>query len=432
MLHQDFNYYYIMGFSLSSIGSSLGSFGSNIVSPLSGIIGAAQSGWNFFKDLTNLDTRRSVQASERLMHTSAQEDANLMGLQHGYNMESMSAAQMFNRENMDYAQKLNEFNMAKQYTYNMALSNQARGILQARLAGINPDAASSASGSVSSSTPQGSSPNPLSVGIGSVGAPAVAQSQYSPSAVPAETFLLQKEGELKDSQSNLVNEQAYHEAIDNVTRMATNLVTLQEQYQRIRESVAKTKNLDAQTKETLDTLQVRIEHMQQSIKQMDAQIHRYEVQNQIDQDTLEQQKWYQRAQITIERMRVGLEQQKINLDAQLLTPTIAKLSAEADRLFAEGNTINQVRELTKQKYEAEITELAARAGLEEAEAVKAGAYVFGQAINGIVDGMGDGDYQEVTELDEKGNIKGRKHTVNQKGGKWWKLKKGLKMMKFGK
>lgn len=95
-------------------------------------------GYNLFKDIFNIDRGRDLDVSKELM--SLQNQYNLQQQQKAFNQQW----QLLNRQN-----QFNEQNMATQFAMNNFLSNRGRDILNSRLSGLNPTAASSPSGSVS-------------------------------------------------------------------------------------------------------------------------------------------------------------------------------------------------------------------------------------------------------------------------------------------
>ena len=95
-------------------------------------------GYNLFKDIFNIDRGRDLDVSRELM--ALQNQYNLQQQQKAFNQQW----QLLNRQN-----QFNEQNMATQFAMNNYLSNRGRDILNSRLSGVNPTAASSPSGSVS-------------------------------------------------------------------------------------------------------------------------------------------------------------------------------------------------------------------------------------------------------------------------------------------
>lgn len=355
-----------------------------VTKPFNSMVGTVSNGYGLFKDFTNLDVRRQVNAQQRLMDYSQEYTRENMESQFNYNRSMQDWAQQYNRENMstanDYLQHnmqlnhdLNLDSMSAQYAYNQALSNAGRSVLQQRMSGVNPQAASAPSQSVSALGATASSASAPAGPDGSVSA--LSPSSSAVSIIRNVPNSLYADIRRADSESALNDEKKRSEAIANITRLDESIARLELMQSEILKNHSTSENLDANTIDILESLEYKINKLASESDKLQAEIDRISVQNAVDQqnaDTNQRQveenirhnkesEAIQRVAnsiasrgVAVSEAKVEAEINKLKQEANKFISEQMKNDNESRKVVAETQTINEVREHLVAKLEQDV------------------------------------------------------------------------------
>lgn len=415
----------------------------SVLGAASGIVSLGQQGYNLYKDITNTDNKRAVEASLELMQQQQQYNVENQERAQEFNVYNQNSAQDFARSmygraqddyvsNMHLQHELNQESMAKQFGYNAILSNAGRSIMQQRLAGVNPSG-SSAGGSVTALGASGGAPSPSSPVMPSSSTPSVPSAtlpNYSHYAVSTETagsFLQHLRS------SELTEEQANNMRIKNITQLTRDLSDIELMRSEYVRNMSQSRNFDANTDKTLKTLDASIEFLRGQINELEARSKYYdkvgsaaEKNAETASNAQEESVRHNKAMESIQRVQNSIAQQGVNIEAAKLESVISKMAAEID-LLDDAHRKNMAQEPNW------IREQLAKVGLDEAlmEKAKNEAELRGLDVDTYYLRMGhqvldaiyrelavDEQYEDKIKYNKDGTVDNgkseRKHTYSRK------------------
>lgn len=323
------------------------------------VIDAAQKGFNFFKDVSNTDSARQVDANQAVMAYQHELNKDMQQRQQAFNLEALNRSGDINSNLMNQAFGQNKALMNDQFVKNAALSSRSRDVFNARASGINPaEMSASYVGSIG-----GQSASASSVGSPSVGAPSASGASVSPSHYTAgsgtstanflEKSAIARERDsqvgVNQSAEKLNNSEAALKDVDLVTRSTKNLNEILEQYARIAK-LESDKQVNEETAHRMRTmLAAEVNNLEASAENQRSQAFAAKENAQTRKNELDETRRHNSQMEALQDYQNVTNRMQVNINEQTAQAVIEREYALADKFTADALKTNE-----EKKHVAEL------------------------------------------------------------------------------
>lgn len=319
-----------------SVAKPLGAIGAGI-DFVGGLFNTAQSGYNLYKDINNIDVERQIDAQKELATYLQAYNKENADQQYWYNKEYLDINKENQRELMRQSQEYNIANMDRQFMYNNYLSSRARDIYALRSSGINPAQGSSTSaGSVSALG--SSAPTAASVQASLPGAPTppgVSASHYAAHASNTADIAL------KLAETSKTNEEAERKRIENKYADDKEYYQIQESMANMLASYGSYDKMSAEAKWLWSSLGKRLELLEAERKEREANAKAREQEGNAAENNAYTRYLEYEERVTHDSIIESIQQQYANIEKAKLQPIIKELMSRTSKQYSEAGEVQQ-------------------------------------------------------------------------------------------